>query len=109
MSMEEVVHFYNQRGNIENNFKALKHDFNWNHLPFSYMEENTVFLIVSAIADVIYQYIIRKYSDEVDFVKKSFRLKKFIQYVIALSAILYEDGTIEIESDEYDYEALRDL
>jgi hypothetical protein len=109
MSMEEVVHFYNQRGDAENNFKALKKDFNWNHLPFSYLNQNTVFLIISAIADIIYQYIIGKYSSQVDFVKKSFRLKKFIQYVIALSAILYEDGSMEIESDEYDYEALRDL
>ena len=78
MTDREVLFLYNQRGAIERNFDDLKNNFNWGRLPFSLLNENTVFLIISAIAYIIYQYIIRKFSKKVEFVKRNFRLKNFI-------------------------------
>ena len=68
MSEYEIIRFYNQRGEIERNFDDLKNNFNWGHLPFSFLNENTVFMIISAIVSIIYQYLIRKFSKKVDFV-----------------------------------------
>lgn len=84
----EVIRFYNQRGEIERNFDDLKNSFNWGHLPFSFLNENTVFMIISAIVSIIYQYLIRKFSKKVDFVKTTHRLKNFIYHFIVCSAVL---------------------
>ncbi len=37
--------FYNQRGTSERTFDMQNNDFGWEHLPFSFMKENTVFMI----------------------------------------------------------------
>ncbi len=88
MSEYEIIRFYNQRGEIERNFDDLKNNFNWGHLPFSFLNENTVFMIISAIVSIIYQYLIREFSKKVDFVKRTHRLKNFIYHFIVCSAIM---------------------
>lgn len=95
MSAEQVLSFYNQRGAIERNFDDLKNNFNWHHLPFSFLNENTVFMLISAIISIIYQYLIGKFSKKVDFVKAKERLRGFIYHFITCSAIL-EDGQIQM-------------
>lgn len=95
MTELDIIKFYNQRGAIERNFDDLKNNFNWHHLPFSFLNENTVFMIISAIVSIIYQYLIRKFSKKVDFVKINHRLKNFIYHFITCSAIL-EDGQIQM-------------
>ncbi|MBA7520755.1 hypothetical protein ES705_12852 [subsurface metagenome] len=86
MTDKEVFFFYNQRGAIERNFDDLKNNFNWGRLPFSFLNENTVFLIISVIAYIIYQYIINTFSTKVKFVKKTFRLKNFIFHFITVGS-----------------------
>jgi len=76
MTKGQIVNFYNQRGAIERNFDDLKNNFNWGRLPFSLLNENTTFLIISAIVSIIYRYIIKKFNPKVDFIKHNFRLKK---------------------------------
>lgn len=104
MSDKQVVYFYNKRGAIERNFDDLKNNFNWGRLPFSFLNENTVFMIISAITSIIYQYLIRKFSKKVDFVKAKHRLKNFIFHFIVCSAILNE-GQLELFTDR-DYSPL---
>ncbi len=98
MSVTEVLSFYNQRGAIERNFDDLKNNFNWHHLPFSFLNENTVFMIISAITSIIYQYLIRKFSKKVDFVKTKHRLKNFIFHFIVCSATL-NNGQLQLFTD----------
>lgn len=85
MSKEEVLRFYNNRGKIERNFDELGNCFNWWNLPFSYLAENTVFMIIGSICHIIYKYIITRFSSKLDFLCPSFRLKKFITYFISVS------------------------
>lgn len=92
MTEKEVVEFYNQRGAIEKNFDELGNDFNWKRIPFSFLEENAVFLHISAIAKVIYQYIITRFSKKVSFLKPTFRLKKFITHFINVVVNSYLGG-----------------
>ena len=86
MPKVKALHFYNQRGAMERNFDDLKNNFNWKRLPFSYLNENLVFLIIGAIANIVYSHIIKTFSKKVDFVKKTFRLKNFIFSFITVSS-----------------------
>lgn len=82
----EVVYFYDQRGKQEREFDILKNDFAWDKLPFSKLEENTVFLIVSAMCRNIYNYIISKFSKSFKNLKPEYRIKKFIFRFICIPA-----------------------
>ena len=81
---EEVVHFYNHRGNMEKQFDILKNDFGWNHMPFSKLKQNTVFLYITAICRNLYHNIIRYFSKIIKSLKPTFRVKKFLFRFIIL-------------------------
>lgn len=86
MPKAKALRFYDQRGAMERNFDDLKNNFNWKRLPFSYLNENLVFMIIGAIANIVYSHIINTFSKKVDFVKKTFRLKNFIFHFITVSS-----------------------
>lgn len=86
MSDEQVVEFYNQRGKQEREFDILKNEFAWNKIPFSKLEQNTVFLYITAMCRNIYQYIICKFSKIFKHLSSHFRLKKFIFRFICIPA-----------------------
>lgn len=99
MTDKEVVEFYNQRGRMEKKFAHLKGEFNWDHLPFSTMPQNTAFMIIAAICEVLYQYVIKVISKKVEFVPRTIRLRGFIFRFIAIASFwrgnqltLYEGG-----------------
>ncbi|MES2591293.1 MAG: IS1380 family transposase [Bacteroidota bacterium] len=109
MSDQEVIHFYNQRGSIETNFTQLLNDWSWKRLPFSFMNQNIVFMIVGAIGNLLYQHLIRKFSKKVSFVKPSHRLKNFIFHFItvALEWVIEDNERIPIlYSPDRDYSVL---
>ena len=47
---------YNERGASEKNFDIQNNDFEWSHLPFSFMAENMVFMMVTAMLKNFYLY-----------------------------------------------------
>lgn len=75
---DEVVFFYNQRGAKEREFDVMKNDFGWNNMPFSKIEQNTVFLIITAICRNLYNHIILLFGKKIKGLKTSSRIKKFI-------------------------------
>lgn len=83
---DEIVYFYNQRGAIEKEFDVLKNDFGWNNIPFSKLEQNTVFLLFTAICRNLYGYIIQVFSIRFKCLSASFRIKKFIFRFITIPA-----------------------
>lgn len=85
-SDDEIVFFYNQRGAIEREFDVLKNDFGWKHLPFSKLEQNTVFLLFSAMCKNLYNHIILRFSKTYKHLKANFRIKKFIFRFICIPA-----------------------
>ena len=102
---EEVIHFYNKRGGIERNFDYLKNNFNWGHLPFSHLSENTVFMVIEAICSIIYQYLVAKFSRKLPFLKSNVRLKRFIFLFITVSAEWIGKHTLRMFTDK-DYRVL---
>lgn len=54
---QEVIEFYNQRGNdSENNNKNLLNDFNINHLPFMDMDTNSVYIGFMLLCSNIFEW-----------------------------------------------------
>lgn len=86
MSVDEVVCFYNQRGTVEREFDVLKNDFGWQNLPFSKIEQNTVFLIFTAMCRNLYAHIIESFSHRFKGLSPKYRIKKFIFRFITIPA-----------------------
>ena len=78
MSDKQVVEFYNDRGESERLFDEMNNDFLWKKIPFSFLHENTVFLVMMAICRNLYHFLIELISRKLNFIKPNFRLKKFI-------------------------------
>lgn len=78
MTDEEVVYYYNQRGSSEKIFDEMNNDFGWGNLPFSFLEENTVYMLITAMCRNFYLYFLEKLSKKIPFLENTFRLKKFI-------------------------------
>lgn len=74
----EIVKFYNARGGSERLFDEMNNDFLWKKMPFSFLHENTVFLIMMAICRNLFHFLTDFISKKLDFIKPNFRLKKFI-------------------------------
>lgn len=77
-SNQEVVSFYNARGESERLFDVMNNDFGWSKMPFSFLSENTAFMIITAIIGNFYRYLIGVYSKKLSWLEPKFRLKKFI-------------------------------
>ena len=85
MSTEkDIITFYNERGASEKNFDIQNNDFGWSHLPFSFMAENMVFMMVTVILKNFY--LVRHISDKVKPLKKTSRLKAFILHFVSVPA-----------------------
>lgn len=75
---KDVIEYYNQRGGSEKTFDIMNNDFGWNHLPCSFLNENTAYLIIMAIAKNFYNYVVEKVSIVFDDIQPTTRLKRFI-------------------------------
>jgi hypothetical protein len=89
---KEVITYYNQRGAEERTIDVLNNDFGWSKMPFSFMEENTVFLMVMMICKNIYTWLIGRFSEVFTGLKKNFRIKKFIFRFITVPAKWIKTG-----------------
>jgi len=100
---KEVIEYYNQRGRSEKVFDIMNNDFGWSKMPFSFMNENTVFLIAMAMCKNLYKYLIEKFSKIFKFLKKNFRLKKFIFRFIVVASKWLKRGrqnTLKVYTDK---------
>ena len=78
-SEREVVEFCNQRGTSERTFDMQNNDFGWKHLPFSFMKENTVFMIITALIRNFYVWLVGRIAANKAFgLEATSRVKKFV-------------------------------
>ena len=52
---KRIIKFYNARGSAEKVFDMMNNDFGWNKLPFSWLQENTVYLIIMSMCRNFYK------------------------------------------------------
>ena len=87
MTDEEIILHYNKRGTAEQVFDRQNNDFGWAHLPKSFMNQNTVFLLITAMAANFYRYIVALPLMAVLFgIKATDRVKNFLFRFIAVPA-----------------------
>lgn len=91
-SDKEIIEYYNNRGTEEKTIDVMNNDFGWSKMPFSFMNENTVFLIVMMICKNIYTWIIQKFAAVFIGLGSNFRLKKFIFRFITVPAKWIKKG-----------------
>lgn len=82
---KEVIEYYNQRGSSEKLFDVMNNDFGWKHLPCSFMNENTVYLIIMAMAKNFYNYFVEKVAKYFEDILPTTRLKRFIFRFISVA------------------------
>lgn len=92
MSEKDVVLFYNRRGESEKNFDIQNNDFGWAHLPFSFMNENTVFMLITAMLKNFFLYLTQTLSEHIKAIKKTSRLKKVLLHFICVPAKWIKSG-----------------
>ena len=102
MSEKEVIEFYNARGTSEKIFDVMNNDFGWSKLPFSFMNQNTVFLIVMAIGRTIYQWLLNGISKVFKSLSTKSRLKKFIFKFVIVATKWIKKGRGKKELIIYD-------
>lgn len=85
-SVCDIVEFYNLRGGKERIFDDMNNGFGWNRLPKSFMAQNTVFLLMTAIIRNFYKAIILKMEVKKFGLKRSSRIKTFVFKFISVPA-----------------------
>ena len=102
---EEIIAYYNQRGAIERQFDIQNNDFNWAHMPFSDMKNNTVFLFLMAMARAFFEFVkIQVHKAFGNLIPLNCRMKKFIFRFVSVAGkwvrrarqnvlILYSDAS----------------
>lgn len=86
MSEKVIIEYYNQRGARERDFDAQNNDFGWSHLPCSFLNENTVFLLLMAMCKNFHTAILYEIGKVFYNIKPKHRLKKFIYRFISVPA-----------------------
>lgn len=85
-SDREVVEFYNQRGGKERILDDLSNGFGWNRLPKSFMAENTVFLLLTALVRNFYKLLMQSKEISAFGLKTTSRIKAFVFQYISVPA-----------------------
>lgn len=82
---KQIIEYYNQRGKSEKLFDVMNNDFCWKHLPCSFINQNTSFLLITALIKNFYNYLIEKISKVFSDIKPNTRIKRFIFRFISVS------------------------
>lgn len=85
-SARDVVEFYNLRGGKERIFDDMNNGFGWSRLPKSFMAQNTVFLIMTALIRNFYKAIMRRLDVREFGLRTSSRIKTFVFKFISVPA-----------------------
>lgn len=87
-SEQEVIQFYNQRGNVSENYnKNLLNDFNIKHLPHMDLDTNTVYIGFMAVSGILFEWIKKvAIQNEVKGIEIVHRVKRFFYKYINVCA-----------------------
>jgi hypothetical protein len=75
---KEIIEYYNARGTCEKIFDEMNNDFGWKHLPFSFLNENNSFMIITAMIKNFYNYFIAIVAEKFDDINSTTRIKRFV-------------------------------
>jgi hypothetical protein len=88
---KEVIEYYNQRGKSEKVFDVMNNDFGWKRLPFSFLDQNGSFMIITAMIKNFYTYFINIVSQKFEELQPTSRLKRFVfKFISVAGQWIYE-------------------
>ena len=82
----EIVEFYNLRGGKERILDDMNNGFGWARLPKSFMAENTVFLLLTALIRNFYKFLMDRLDTKAFGLKRNSRIKAFVFKFISVPA-----------------------
>lgn len=82
----EIVEFYNQRGGKERIFDEMNNGFGWSRLPKSFMAENAVFLLMTALIRNFYKHLMQRLDVGKFGLRHTSRIKDFVFKFITVPA-----------------------
>ena len=85
-SARDIVEFYNLRGGKERIFDDMNNGFGWNRLPKSFMAQNTVFLLMTALIRNFYKAIMQRLKTREFGLRATSRIKTFVFKFISVPA-----------------------
>ena len=80
------MEFYNLRGGKERIFDEMNNDFGWNRLPKSFMAQNTVFLLMTALIRNFYKVIMQRLRTGEFGLRATSRVKTFVFKFVTVPA-----------------------
>ncbi len=86
MTYKKIVEFCNLRGGKERIFDDMNNGFGWARLPKSFMAENTVFLLLTALIRNFYKFLMGRLDTKAFGLKKNSRIKAFVFKFISVPA-----------------------
>lgn len=94
MTEQQVIEFYNQRGDAENSNKQILEDANCKRLPCSDLDANTSYLYMMAAANTLFEWsksvMVKNNASKI---KKNMRVKNIVRhYVQVATEWIYEKG-----------------
>ena len=96
MTYKKIVEFYNLRGDKERIFDDMNNGFGWARLPKSFMAENTVFLLLTALIRNFYKFLMGRLDTKAFGLKKTSRIKAFVFKFISVPAKLQRQENRQI-------------
>ena len=84
--VRDIVEFYNLRGGKERIFDDMNNGFGWKQLPKSFMSENTVYLLMTALIRNFYRTIIKRINVKDFGLSHTSRIKTFVFKYISVPA-----------------------
>lgn len=85
-SVRDIVEFYNLLGGKERFFDVMNNGFGWNRLPKSFMAQNTVFMLMTALIRNFYKAIMQKLDTKKVGSHTSSRFKTFLFKFVSVPA-----------------------
>ena len=82
---KQIIEYYNNRGATEKIFDVMNNDFGWKRMPFSFLNENNTFMIITAMIKNFYDYFITQVSKIFKSIKRTTRLKRFVFRFISVA------------------------
>lgn len=89
---KEVVEYYNARGASEKIFDEMNNDFGWKRLPFSFLNENNAFMIITAMIKNFYNHFIAIVAEKFDDISPTTRIKRFVFRFITVAGRWVNQG-----------------
>lgn len=82
---KDIIKYYNNRGAIEKIFDVMNNDFGWKRMPFSFLNENNTFMIITALIKNFYTYFVNLVSGIFENIEPTTRLKRFVFRFISVA------------------------